>query len=130
MTQPGDEHPRTRQAADGSEMATVLLGLAHRLQLPALRAHHSRAPVLALFALINGVIAIGVMAAAAVITGAPFIFPSLGGPSPPDTALPHAAPHTLAFRSILYFDCPQRSAGGVGGGSSLITRGNSGSRRS
>jgi len=59
-------------------MATVLLGLAHRLQLSGLRRHHSRATVLGLFALINGVISIGVMAAAAVVTGAPFIFPSLG----------------------------------------------------
>ena len=34
--------------------------------------------MLGLFAFVNGVIAIGLMAAVALVTGAPFIFPSLG----------------------------------------------------
>ena len=59
-------------------MASVLSGIAHRFQLPALQARHSQLGVLGLFALINGLISISLMAAAALLTGAPFIFPSLG----------------------------------------------------
>ncbi len=59
-------------------MAAVLWGIARRLQLPALEARHSQIGVLGLFALVNGVISIGLMAMAALLTGAPFIFPSLG----------------------------------------------------
>src|SRR5205823_12385018 len=40
--------------------------------------HHARIPVLALFSFINGCISIGIMAALAVVTHSPFIFPSLG----------------------------------------------------
>jgi CBS-domain-containing membrane protein len=59
-------------------MATVLFGLARRLRLPALVERHSSVPVLGLFALVNGCISIGLMATAAWVTGAPFVFPSLG----------------------------------------------------
>src|SRR5262249_20243258 len=45
---------------------------------PALQARHSQIGVLGLFALINGLVSIGLMAMAALLTGAPFIFPSLG----------------------------------------------------
>lgn len=62
----------------GGEMVHVLRGLAHRLQLPVLIEHHSRLWILGLFALVNGLLSIGLMAAAALATGAPFIFPSLG----------------------------------------------------
>ena len=62
----------------GGELVHVLRGLAHRLQIPFLVAHHSRVWILGLFAFVNGVLSIGLMAAAAVATGAPFIFPSLG----------------------------------------------------
>ncbi len=62
----------------GGDMAAVLWGVARRLQLPALQARHSKIGVLGLFALLNGIISIGLMAMAALITGAPFIFPSLG----------------------------------------------------
>jgi CBS-domain-containing membrane protein len=41
-------------------------------------AHHSRLWILGLFAFVNGLISIGLMAFAALVTGAPFIFPSLG----------------------------------------------------
>ncbi len=62
----------------GGDMAAVLWGTARRLQLPALQARHSDLGVLGLFALVNGVVSIGLMAAAALVTGAPFVFPSLG----------------------------------------------------
>ena len=62
----------------GGEMAAVLWGVARRFQLPALQARHSQIGVLGLFALVNGVLSIGLMAFAALATAAPFVFPSLG----------------------------------------------------
>lgn len=70
--------PPERPGPIGGDMAAVFWGIAHRLQLPALAQHHSRRWILGLFALINGLISIGLMAVAAVVTGAPFVFPSLG----------------------------------------------------
>jgi CBS-domain-containing membrane protein len=64
--------------AAGGDMAHVVHGLAHRLQLPILVRHHSRVWILGLFALINGLISIALMAALAAATRAPFLFPSLG----------------------------------------------------
>ena len=62
----------------GGEMSDILAGLFRRFQLKSLLNNHSRVPVLALFSFINGCISIGIMAALAIITGSPFIFPSLG----------------------------------------------------
>ncbi len=62
----------------GGGMAAVLWGLARRLQLPSLAARHSQIGILGLFALVNGIVSIALMAMAALVTGAPFIFPSLG----------------------------------------------------
>src|SRR5262249_57474446 len=59
------------------DFAAVLRGMAHRLQLPALEARHSTVWVLGLFALVNGLLSMATMAAVAVVTGAPLIFPSL-----------------------------------------------------
>lgn len=59
-------------------MAAIVLGLARRARLPALTRRHDSTVVLGLFAFVNGVIAIGLMAGAAVVTDQPFIFPSLG----------------------------------------------------
>ncbi|MEO8601325.1 MAG: HPP family protein [bacterium] len=59
-------------------MAAVLWGIARRLQLSSLEARHSQIGILGLFALVNGIISIALMAMAALVTGAPFIFPSLG----------------------------------------------------
>jgi CBS domain-containing membrane protein len=59
-------------------MAAIVFGLAKRLQVPALMRRHSSTAVLGLFAFVNGVISIAIMAVAALATGAPFIFPSLG----------------------------------------------------
>ena len=66
------EHPL------GGEMSDVLRGILVRVRLPWLLQHYARVPVLALFSFINGCISIGLMAVLAVITGSPFIFPSLG----------------------------------------------------
>jgi CBS domain-containing membrane protein len=62
----------------GGEMSEILLGLAGRLRFTELSKRHSSTVVLAVFSLINGFISIALMALAAVVTGAPFIFPSLG----------------------------------------------------
>jgi CBS-domain-containing membrane protein len=59
-------------------MATIVFGLARRMRLPALTRRHSSRAVLGLFAFVNGVISIAVMSMAAIVTGAPFVFPSLG----------------------------------------------------
>ena len=59
-------------------MAAIVFGLARRARLPALTQRHDSTLVLGLFAFVNGVIAIGLMAGAAVVTDQPFVFPSLG----------------------------------------------------
>lgn len=68
----------TRPGPIGGDMAAIVHGLAARVSLPALLRRHDRVAILGLFATINGVVSIGLMAFAALITGAPFIFPSLG----------------------------------------------------
>jgi len=74
-----DEAPRpARPGPIGGDMAAVLWGVARRLQLPALEARHSKIWVLGLFALVNGLVSIAIMAGVAVVTRAPFVFPSLG----------------------------------------------------
>ncbi|HEY8524674.1 MAG TPA: HPP family protein [Acidimicrobiales bacterium] len=62
----------------GGDMAAIVFGLACRAQLPALTQRHSSTLVMGLFAGANGLIAIGAMALAALVTGEPFVFPSLG----------------------------------------------------
>jgi CBS-domain-containing membrane protein len=59
-------------------MNSIVLGLARRLRVPALVERHSSTSVMGLFAMVNGIVSIGVMAAAAWATGSPFVFPSLG----------------------------------------------------
>jgi CBS domain-containing membrane protein len=66
------EHPT------GEEMSAVLGGLLRRFQLTTLLRHHKARPVLALFSFVNGCISIGILAVVALISGEPFIFPSLG----------------------------------------------------
>ena len=79
MTEPADERPApTRPGPVGGDLAAVLWGVARRFQLPELEARHSKVWVLGLFAFVNGLVSIAIMAAVAVVTGAPFIFPSLG----------------------------------------------------
>ena len=59
-------------------MAAIVFGLARRVRLPALTQRHSSTLVLGLFAFVNGLVAIGIMAFAALVTGQAFVFPSLG----------------------------------------------------
>src|SRR5947207_11301500 len=67
-----------REHPIGGEMSDIVGGLFTRLRLPWLLQHHTRVYVLAIFSFINGCISIGIMAALALITHSPFIFPSLG----------------------------------------------------
>ena len=67
-----------REHPIGGEMSDVLRGILTRARLPWLLEHYANIPVLAVFSFINGCISIGIMAALAVITRSPFIFPSLG----------------------------------------------------
>src|SRR6266571_7945538 len=67
-----------REHPIGGEMSDILQGLFTRARLPWLLEHHSGTPILALFSFVNGCISIRLMSALAVITGSPFIFPSLG----------------------------------------------------
>lgn len=84
----------------GGDMAAVLFGLAQRLRLPALMERHASIPVLGLFSLINGFLSIGLMAGAAWVTGAPFIFPSLGADGVP-AVLHTAAACGVAANTVL-----------------------------
>ncbi|HUG32808.1 MAG TPA: HPP family protein [Acidimicrobiia bacterium] len=59
-------------------MSSVVSGLLRRLRIPYLVSKHSSIAVMGLFSLINGVVSIGIMAAAAWATASPFVFPSLG----------------------------------------------------
>ena len=62
----------------GGDMAAIVFGLARRARLSYLVERHDSTAILGLFALVNGLIAIGVMAFVAFVTGEPFVFPSLG----------------------------------------------------
>lgn len=74
-----DEDERPRQPGPiGGDMAAIVFGLARRLRVPSLTARHDSTSVMGLFALVNGLIAIGAMAAVAFATREPFVFPSLG----------------------------------------------------
>ena len=74
-----DRPPRAPQPGPiGGDMAAIVSGLVRRLRIPALTERHDSTVVLGLFAFVNGLIAIGVMASVAYLTGEPFVFPSLG----------------------------------------------------
>lgn len=75
-----DKPARTprRPGPIGGDMATIVFGLAERARVPSLVQRHDSTAVLGLFAFVNGVIAIAIMSAVALVTGEPFIFPSLG----------------------------------------------------
>jgi CBS-domain-containing membrane protein len=62
----------------GGEMLDIVRGLARRGRLEYLAQRFPSIPVLAIFSFINGCISIGLMALTALVTGAPFVFPSLG----------------------------------------------------
>lgn len=67
-----------REHPIGGEMSDVVRGLFRYVRLPWLTQHYAQTPVLAIFSFINGCISIGLMSALALLTGSPFVFPSLG----------------------------------------------------
>lgn len=71
------DRPR-RPGPIGGDMAAIVFGLARRLRLSALTQRHSSRAVLGLFAFVNGLVAIAIMSLVALVTGEPFVFPSLG----------------------------------------------------
>jgi CBS domain-containing membrane protein len=101
----------------GGDMATIVFGLARRARLTALTERHNSTVVLGLFAFVNGLIAIGVMAGVALVTGEPFVFPSLGptafllfytpltpAASPRNTIGGHAIGAAAGYLSLVLFD--------------------------
>ncbi|MDQ2677710.1 MAG: HPP family protein [Actinomycetota bacterium] len=100
----------------GGEMNTVLHGLGTRFRVPALVERHSSTTIMGAFALVNGVISIGIMSAAAVLTRQPLIFPSLGptafllfytptapAASPRNTLCGHAIGAAAGYLSLVLF---------------------------
>jgi len=76
---PGQSHRLRRTLGrDAGDVADVLGGIVAHLRLPWLLRHHDHAGVLAGFGFVSGCLSIGIMSAAALATGSPFIFPSLG----------------------------------------------------
>jgi CBS-domain-containing membrane protein len=62
----------------GGQLWAVARGVLLRLRLPALAARYDSTAVLAVFSFINGCISIALMAAVALVSRQPFVFPSLG----------------------------------------------------
>nr|AOS95353.1 putative membrane protein [uncultured bacterium] len=78
MTRRPTHRPIDSEHPIGGEMSDIVRGLLRRLQLDYLVRRYSSIPVLAIFSFLNGCISIALMAFAALITRAPFVFPSLG----------------------------------------------------
>lgn len=78
LTPSASEERPQRPGPIGGDLAAIVEGFGRRFRIPALTARHSSTAVMGLFAFVNGVISIGIMAAAALATGQPFVFPSLG----------------------------------------------------
>ncbi|MBX7161828.1 MAG: HPP family protein [Acidimicrobiia bacterium] len=74
---PVPEQPQ-RPGPIGGDLAAEVYGLAQRLRMPSLVARHNSRLVIGAYSAINGLLSIALMSVAAVLTGAPFIFPSLG----------------------------------------------------
>ncbi|QBD79001.1 HPP family protein [Ktedonosporobacter rubrisoli] len=103
-----------REHPIGGQMSDIVQGLFTRTRLPWLLQHHSQVAVLAIFSFINGCISIGLMSILAVITGSPFIFPSLGptaflffytptapSASPRNTLVGHAVGALAGYLSLI-----------------------------
>ena len=81
MTDPhSPDPPRTPPPTGpiGGQLTHVLRGLLMRFRLTTLARRYESTLVLASFSLINGFVSIALMATVAVLSGQPFIFPSLG----------------------------------------------------
>lgn len=97
-------------------MSAIVFGLAQRMRISALTQRYSSTFVMGLFSLVNGIIAIGAMALVALVTGEPFVFPSLGptafllfytptapASSPRNTLGGHAIGATAGYLSLVLF---------------------------
>jgi CBS-domain-containing membrane protein len=104
-------------------MNTVVTGLISRLRIPYLVRRHSSVAVMGVFSLVNGVISIGVMAAAAWATASPFVFPSLGptaflffytptmaSASPRNTVFGHLIGAAAGYLSLVVFGLTEADA--------------------
>lgn len=113
----GDPRAPRRPGPVGGDIAAIVYGLAQRFRLPALKQRYSSVAILGLFAGVNGVIAIGIMAIAAQATGQPFVFPSLGptafllfytptqpAASPRNTICGHLIGVLAGYLSLVVFD--------------------------
>lgn len=109
------EGPR-RPGPVGGDLAAGVFGWARRLRLPALKAHYDSTLVLGLYSFVNGVVSIALMSMAALATGAPFVFPSLGPTafllfytpmtppaSPRNTICGHAIGAAAGYLSLVIF---------------------------
>ena len=76
MTNPEKTPPPTGPI--GGQLTHVLRGLLMRLRLTHLAERYDSTLVLSVFSLVNGFISIALMATVALLSGQPFIFPSLG----------------------------------------------------
>lgn len=107
-------NPIDREHPIGGQMSDIVRGLLTRIRLNWLLQHYAQIPVLALFSFINGCISIGLMSVLAVITGSPFIFPSLGptaflffytptapAASPRNTLIGHAIGAIAGYLSLM-----------------------------
>ncbi|HMM41485.1 MAG TPA: HPP family protein [Thermomicrobiales bacterium] len=62
----------------GGHLAAILHGLLVRFRFASMVTRHDARWMLAIFSFVNGCLSIAIMATAALISGQPFIFPSLG----------------------------------------------------
>lgn len=62
----------------GGQLANIVRGLLVRLRFVNLSRRHSSLALISLFSFINGCLSIAIMSVAALVSGQPFIFPSLG----------------------------------------------------
>ncbi len=85
MQTPSDHDEETPEAESrigigpiGGQMSAIVSGLLLRFRLPSLSERHDSTAILAAFSFINGCLSIALMGVVALLTGQPFIFPSLG----------------------------------------------------
>lgn len=72
-----DRQP-SRPGPIGGDISAILHGLGTRFKVSSLTERHSSTTVMGFFSLINGLLSIAIMSVAALVTGHPYIFPSLG----------------------------------------------------
>lgn len=62
----------------GGQLSNIVRGLLIRARFVNLARRHDSLTILSLFSFVNGCLSIGIMSVAALVSGQPFIFPSLG----------------------------------------------------